>query len=377
MSNETATEREPPPAWHLEEWDGPSEEKSATLGGFLVGQHSGPTLTEKLRFPSWKLRENEAAPGFASVMVNDLGEVVSSCTVTPKRLWLGDRETRWGEIGDTFTDDRYQRKGMFSALVNASRSRAQAAGFEIVYGLPNDQSLPGYLAKLNFAIKDDLQVLGYSLPLSSAPVWARLSKRAPWADGLLGNPLFTATSRTLARGLGKLALSPGMAVEATRVVGVEFDELWSRARVGLPRAQVRDARYLRWRVLANPFDINLLALRENGVLVGYLSLLIRQPTEATPLRHAMVLDWLYSPSDGMSVGRAIAEAAVGAALGAHADLVTIYTSANSPIPIPFPRQQWFRRGQLRPVIIHKNIAGQALLEDRAPWHFTLSDTDAF
>jgi hypothetical protein len=56
---------------------------------------------------------------------------------------------------------------MFSEVTNATRMRAQHAGFNIVYGLPNKQSCPGYLKKLNFAINKNVTLLHWKIPLSS------------------------------------------------------------------------------------------------------------------------------------------------------------------------------------------------------------------
>jgi|GEM_PF-1810149 len=150
--------------------DPPDASQAQAIAQFMRAQQNSSQNypLEKDALLKWKLIDNIAHPGFASMMVTqERGEIVSLCTITPKRLWLGGREWQWGEIGDTFTDRQHLRQGMFASLVNANRQRAQLAGHKIIYGLPNEQSAPGYLKKLGFVIKANVELLNYTLALQT------------------------------------------------------------------------------------------------------------------------------------------------------------------------------------------------------------------
>ena len=192
--------------WRLEAFDPPDEAQAREIARFMRSQHSPPESypREKDRLIDWKLRRNVRHPGFASAMVTTSDErVVSLCTITPKRLWAFGAERPWAEIGDTFTDPAYHRRGMFSAVVNATRERAERGGFPLIFGLPNDQSAPGYTGKLNFPIKADTGHVNCSLPVSARALVTRLPasrSSAPWypiAEGAVSNPAVAATSRAL------------------------------------------------------------------------------------------------------------------------------------------------------------------------------------
>ncbi|MCU0685790.1 MAG: GNAT family N-acetyltransferase [Polyangiaceae bacterium] len=372
-----------PPSWRLATFDPPEDDEARTLADFMRGQRPPGTHypEEKREIFRWKLAKNPAHHGFASAMIAGPEErVVSLCTVTPKRLWARGREVPWAEIGDTFTDERFLRKGMFSALVNASRERAQRAGFALVYGLPNAQSRPGYVDKLGFAIKDDLPLRTYALPLGTRALASRpFAATRPRLKALLSNP-FAAFASRLATGalLAPFARRrPAVLVAPEPAVGPDFDDLWRAARDALPYAQVRDVRHLAWRFEQNPFPFVLLGARARGRLVGYLALVTVHASSTTGVRQTFVVDWLVHPEDAPTYARALLAGALRHAVGVGADLVTSLSSTVSPQPLPFTAFGFLSRPTGLPVIVHENDEGRALLADRAPFHFTLADTDTF
>lgn len=313
-------------------------------------------------------------------MVVEPGErIVSVCTVTPKRLWRGGKEQSWGEIGDTFTDAAFLRQGMFSALVNASRTRAQAAGFKIIYGLPNDNSLPGYVSKLNFQIKADLVLDTFSAILSTRALAARtLLAKVPGVRALLTAAPMIVASRGLAGIVSRWRMSPGVRISVSieRTFGAAYDELWTTVRGHLPNAQVRDARYLRWRFEQNPFPFVVLGARAAGRLVGYAATLTLNRDVHGGFAHTILSDWIYDPEvDGVT--EALLGGTMRYAIDQKADVLSAMVSRSSPLRLPFNRLGFLHRPRQAPVIVHQNEEGLALLDDPSPWHFTWSDTDGF
>ncbi len=358
----------PPPEW------------ADKISSFL--QIQAPAgFQEKCGITRWKLCENESGPGFASMMVIDAeNTIVSTCTVTPKRLWRNGVEQPWAEIGDTFTDSDYQRKGMFGALVNASRSSAQSAGIKLVYGLPNNQSLPGYVSKLNFIIKQDLVLNDFYAVISTKAIGLRTrASKIPLIQKVLCTPTLVAASRQLS----KLVLSliapkrSQIRIEKQSGFGPEFDRLWQKALPVLLNAQVRDARYLTWRYCKNPFSFVVFVARRENELLGYVVTLTLHHEGNNALSHTILLDWLYEPVSGNAVSKALLFAAINHAFEERADVISAVGCPTSPLPLPFGLAGFVRRPHDTPVIFHNNEIGQAVLGDPSPWHFTLSDTDSF
>jgi hypothetical protein len=318
--------------------------------------------------------------GFASATVTDESRrIVSLCTVTPKRYWVFDREVAVGEIGDTFTHPDYQRKGLFSALVNASRSRAQQAGLSVIYGLPNDQSRPGYVGKLNFAIKEDVELVRYLVPLQVGLGASSRLRRLPGAlRAALASPLAAGASRAVLGGVmsaGAALFARGFSCERVENPGEEFDDLWRRARRHLCFAQVRDAGYLRWRYQQNPFSFDLWAIREHGVLVGFAVTLTIRLGDGGELDHTLLLDWLYE-QPRRDVARVLLHSVVREASRRGAALFSAMMPDREALPLPFAPLALKVKHSL-PIIIHKNEDGLRWLESRLPLHFTMSDTDSF
>jgi hypothetical protein len=365
--------------WHQIEMDPPSYEWAAKISIFIQNQLVNP-LSERDSFTRWKLCENEVHSGFSSAMVvGPQKTIVSTCTVTPKLLWHDGRVHLWGEIGDTFTDSGYIRNGMFGALVAANVSRAQAANFKIVYGLPNDQSLPGYVNKLGFEIKNNLVLDSYFLPVSIKVTMRTRLGKIPIIRDLLCNKSVIRFSRKISLILLKIPKPKYDDVQIQQVdtFGSEFDDLWMKVRMVIPNAQVRDARYLNWRFSKSPFKFVVFKAKRDGKLLGYIATLTLQSKDNNGLIHTMLLDWLYDPVSESSTSKKLLFAAMHHAFEQDADIISSVSSRVSPMPLPFSLGKFIRRKREMPVIIYGNDEGRKLIDDLSAWHFTLSDTDSF
>ena len=370
--------------WGLVEMNPPSAEQADELSRFLQSQASpGYCITEKNAIHRWKICNNEARPGFACAMaIQDSGETISICTVTPKRLWRNGTEQFWGEVGDAFTDPAYHRKGMFTVLVNANRAMAQAAGVDIIYSVPDDQSmsLPPFIKKCDFAVKEDLKFSNHFAILGTKAIAARgLVSRVAWLRRMLGSSVGAAASRGIFSRLLALALprNPHVEVAVERTFGTEFDVFWQRVRNALPNAQVRDARYLNWRFGESPFPFKVLVARVAGEIVGYAATLTVRHAGEDAFSHAILLDWLYDASGAQETGAVLLSATMKQAIEDKADVVSAVACTTGVLKMPFARCGFMRRPRDMSVVLHRNPAGRALLDDPSPWHFTLSDTDAF
>ena len=81
---------------------------------------------------NWKIQENYASTGIINLIKDDK-EIVSTTSLTPKFLYFKGKKGIVAEIGDTYTDPNYQRKGMFSLLINQTRKDAETKGIPFIY----------------------------------------------------------------------------------------------------------------------------------------------------------------------------------------------------------------------------------------------------
>lgn len=366
--------------WKMVIMDPPTREEASRIAEFLHYQTPPPRQNARLYMTAFKLCENEAHTGFSSAMVvGNKEEIVSVCTVTPKRLWHRGNKVAWAEIGDTFTSPAYLRKGMFGDLVNATRSRAEASGFNLIYGLPNDQSLPGYKKKLNFIVNSNIRLNDYYLLLNTLPLTkhARVASM-PALVKTLSSQIFVKASRSV---IGFILAKTrtqfsGFQVEIEHSFSDEFDKLWESVRDRLAIAQIRDSKYLRWRYGCSPFDFDFLVARKNGRLHGYIVTLTLKNDSYGGLAHTIIVDWLFDP-EAKGTASMLLYAAIDIAYSKQADVISAMTSDSSPLTLPFSRCGFIRQFNPHPVIFFANQKGRELCGEASPWHFTTSDTDSF
>ena len=172
----------------------------------------------------WWCFDNPRGGVFA--LFHDGEQIAATCYLASKTLAFGDRNDGGFaigyEIGETATDPRHQRRGLFSKLVKASVAHAGESGRPLVYGTPNSQSTPGY-AKLGFEIVESPRSWLFLLP-SLRHAIGRLLRRRPKTVGAGG-----------ARGRSEIAADAYVA-----------------ATVDYPRLNAGGRDYLAWRVAETP-----------------------------------------------------------------------------------------------------------------------------
>ena len=78
-------------------------------------------------------------------------EVAGQYAAIPMRVKVGDRERKALMSVNTLTDDKYRGQGIFKILATEVYDRAEKEGFELVYGMPNQNSYPGFLKYIGFS----------------------------------------------------------------------------------------------------------------------------------------------------------------------------------------------------------------------------------
>ena len=211
---------------------------------------------------NWQFRKNPAGNAWIYV-AEDRGKIVGQYAAIPTRiLWKG-REQLFAFSCDTMTHPDYRNHGMFSTLAGELYSfMSRQHNVQTVWGFPNDQSLPGFIRRLNWKV-----IARYSLrispirPLRMLRSHFRLMQRlVPSSAGPPNPPV----SRTY-------VIGPGVEVLPVQSFCHEFDEIWNRNKPLSKIVQIRDCRYLNWRYCELPeFGYLPFAVRHQGRLAGYL-----------------------------------------------------------------------------------------------------------
>ena len=177
------------------------------------------------------------------------GQLVASYACGPRVvLDASGNEVTIGQTGDVMTDPDQRGKGYFSSLDAATRDRAKAAGWPLVFGLPNRASANLFLERLGWEKVGEIRPWTFVLV---ADAGAREERMKVSRAASAGVP-WTAWRGTMARGklrkqfFGKINVVPLPKFDA------EADEVAKRVAENSPWFIRRDHEYLNWRFFDAP-----------------------------------------------------------------------------------------------------------------------------
>jgi len=236
---------------------------SQAIGVFLT-ELSGPLFEE--RFPGgtaadlyhWKLFTSPLGEGMAALALHQ-GEIVSTVTAMPKRIWFAGRERNAFELGDFFTRQEFRRRGLFRQLMEQTLREASTRGAELIYVHPNDNAFP-LLEKLGF--RDMLYLTERRYPVPSAVLKRRL--------GAAGNLARTLGVDAIARSFAVPPLAgDAIAIEEGSRFSSEWDILWNRVAPRLSVSLTRTSDFLNWRYVDSPTPFRIWTARRGGAPCGF------------------------------------------------------------------------------------------------------------
>jgi len=109
---------------------------------FVNEYHENTGLDKAIPRRKWWIFENIYDGYFLLAYKNK--EVASTCFISGKKIDCDDGPLFCFEIGETWTAEKFRRKGLFTKMVKKATEIAFNAGAEVIYGTPNAQSAPGY-----------------------------------------------------------------------------------------------------------------------------------------------------------------------------------------------------------------------------------------
>ena len=333
----------------------------------------------------WKLGDtNPAGRGFMTVAIYQ-DEVIGVTSVTRKRWWDGQRQIAAAEIGDTYSHPDFRREGMaaspypsngkpdeylgksvFGRLVTETRDRAELAGISLIYGTPNDDSMPGYVNRLQF-FDYESHFNRYFLRPGTGAIIGRLPVLRPLKAFLYS------IDRGCAKSLHRLVNgSGGLQCRVTNSVGEEVDALWQRLESKSRFGPLRDARYFRHRFLENPLGhYQVYTLHKTGAICGIF--VTRTVTQAGGWQACYLADWLLDPDVGgifrYAVGHMIAEDG-----GPNTKAYAFWAERNWAASQGLSRLGCVGRGRV-PIIFFDHPDSLGLEASNTKMHFTLATSD--
>ena len=363
-----------------------SEVQSLRIGAFLAqGTPTANPTQSRERLAHWKLTKNPFLQGFAHVMVSSSGNeeyLASTFTATPKPMWAWGKEAIWAEVGDTVTAPEFQRRGLFSRLHNSIIASALEAGVETMYGLPNQNSLPAYVKKFKWIIKENANLINCTKITGTTRVADTISSRLPGslagriAGGILKKSLFDKPVQLASRAWTRMQAQGDTEIEIISAFPDNFNELWTKVREHVSLSTLRNQQYLAWRFVENPLPFKIFSARRKGELVGYLVTHF-EPNKDSSYGRLSIADWIYDPVAGKQVGSDLLRRALLEPQDGEVEVVSALSNRNSPFPLPWKKFGFLIRDAPKPLIFFPNDCGTQAANDPESWHFTLSDTDPF
>ncbi len=339
-------------------------EKAAHLRK-LFNEDNSDKRSGEAKYYHWKMLTNPIQKGVFNV-ADDHGDVVGLTTITPKSIWIRGSENIGAEIGDTFTDRRYQRQGIFTTLVDMSRESAIQSGISFLYGTPNNQSLPGYLAKCNFLPLQKVFVDSLIYPLNPQKI----------LTGKMQHPLFSKLlGLIISKTYGVIYPIPSKKESEDDITLVdEFPEsisdAWIKSCVNYDWVLNRTKTYLDWRFFKNPDDYSVSISWENKIPSGYL---VSKLGTWGNLTVGYVADFMVYNYKKRTFRNLLANA-FKYFRDANCDMVATWAVRDSEHHKTLKKMGFIRYKNV-PIICYANELGKKVSINPGRWHFTMADSD--
>ncbi|NBU81081.1 MAG: GNAT family N-acetyltransferase [Flavobacteriaceae bacterium] len=237
-----------------------------SLDLFFKNQFKGKSRYGTMGSFFWKMFTNPFGKGFVNAIHHE-GNIVATTSITPKSLFIKQVEYTAAEIGDTYTDRKFQGRGLFSLLVNESRKVANDAEIKFIYGTPNNQSLPGYIKNTGFNIVNEFKISTYRFELRVDHILR--SKIGGFLASVI-NLIFVILIRLF--NFSKDLFYPSFGdykIEVIDSLDKNWDEFWREASSQWDVIFKRDSKSLYWRFFLNPDIYYFLVVKESDRIVGY------------------------------------------------------------------------------------------------------------
>ncbi len=323
---------------------------------------------EEPEYHKWKCCSNPVQPGYIW-LAEDGDRIVATASMTPKRMKILERTVLAAETGDTFTLPEYQGRGIFTSLVKSTTAEAVKKGINFIYGLPNNDSLPGYINKLDYRQITSPRLCYLGRPLNIKKILSQKTN-SPLVASILSPPL-----EIVSRVIFKLAAirigRSSLSVSQVSSFPDDIEKLWERVSAHYDVILVRNKEYLEWRYVAAPNRyLILIARSQEGEVSGYM---VARIADEKDRRVGYLVDFL-SLEDNAGVFNKLVMTLLGVFRSNKVDLISTWVMKGS-----FYYKTLLKLGFLPwtkiLLICYKDELGDKILGKAYKWHFTQGDSD--
>lgn len=315
---------------------------------------------------SWKIKKNPFKEGICKI-VHIEDKTVSMTTITPKKFLMMNEEIICAEIGDTFTSADYQRKGLFTRLVDSARNEAEKNGINFIYGTPNTNSLPGYQKKLNFGIIPNLQIYNFVYPINITKI-LNVKINNVFISSLMSSivtPFFKIKKMISFPDIDKsIQIFPFTKSEDY------IDEIWEEEGSKYDCINIRNSEYIKWRYLDNPDSYNFLLATKDKKPVGYIVL---KDGLWNNLKVGYIADIFTVDRGDQIVFKSLIEYARKYFINEGFDMISMWIQKG--VYANRLGSFGFRQYKSIPVICYNNDLRDRIISKNLKWYFTMSDSD--
>jgi len=321
----------------------------------------------------WEFRDNPAGDGRIWLAVA-ADKIVGQYAVIPVRMqYCG--EVMMGSLSlDTMTHPDFRRQAVFATLANNLYEELERESIPVTYGFPNENSVEGFVTKLDWMYVRSLPV--FVKPLDVSRIVGRFlgDRSLAYLIGKVSNPL------------ARLLFRPTHAFQGERSklkwierFDARMDGFWEQVAARRRIAAVRDSTYLNWRYFDNPGRRYWAVVAErDGEILGYVILRCMEQFE---LRGGVIVDLGALPDREPVLGALLVEAE-GFFREQRSDLVACLISGDDEYSgllrrsgyLPLPRKLGFKEWHFG-CRVHSPALNSEFFGDPANWYVTFGDTD--
>ena len=340
-------------------------EDLSEIGLFFKKFYLGSGEYGSMGYFDWKISRNYVQPGIIN-LIKDNGKIVSTASLTPKQLFYKNHLLDIAEIGDVYTDDKYQRQGMFSLLGNETRKQGEKENLKFIYGLPNEAALPGWI-KNNFGILDKVKISSYLYPVN---IKNRIQGKLNWSFSSIVSSIIAIFLYLIFKSKALINNSyKKIEVKEIYKCSDDWNSFWDKAKLSYDFIINRDKISTTWRYFENPNKYNLIGLFFNGDLVGYL--VYRIITDRN-VKNTVIADFLTLPGYESAISFGL-NTIVSESFKLGVDNIILWCVENSKFSGVFKNQGFFKRDNI-PVIFYQNSYSKEIVQSNS-FHFTIGDSD--
>lgn len=319
----------------------------------------------------WKYFKNPIQDGRLWLAEDD-NKIAAIKGVTPKKMKILSNIVNGGEMGDSFTQKNYQRRGIFTRISRVARESAFDDGVSFIYNTPNkDTSLPGYLKKLNHA-PIPIKLHNLIMPINIKNL---LIKNLPIHSlSYVLSPIFETISKFMFT-INMYGIKKNNIIisQLTGPFVDEVDTFYEKASVNYDIILVRNKDYLNWRYLMNPDNYSILIARdENNLLLGYMVTKVGYFRD-NKVSIGFIVDYLILNSN-LNIFKKLLYASIKEFYLKKVGYISVWSIKGTFYYKGLVKAGFFPYKRV-PFLCYQNDIGNLIINNNYKWHFTMGDTD--